>query len=199
MNLILFISGAYLLGSFPTAYLVTKIWKGEDIRKIGTGNPGGANVLTRVGILPGLVVILFDILKGVFPAYFSKVYISNPFWAILIATAAVTGHCYSLFLKFKGGQGLATSCGVGLVFFPKILLLSVLTGGILGLSFTKVYSRGWFSSKLHSISFFSIPVLLLFTFLVDETSLFVFAIILIIVLLSRQILEVLDRRSYGSY
>jgi len=199
MELIFYICGAFFIGSFPSAFVLTKLWKGVDIRKLGTGNPGSANVLTKVGILPGVFVIVLDILKGALPTYFAQAYVDDFFWVISISIALIMGHCYSLFLRFKGGQGLATSFGVVLVLLPKELLIALPVGGLLGLSFTKFYSKGWFSSKLHSVSLFSISVLLILILIMEKIYFLIFFILLAIVLMSRQVNEILDRKSKESY
>jgi len=108
---------AYLLGSFPTAYLVVKKITGQDIRKIGTGNVGAMNVsrATGRGSLFWLTVIV-DIGKGalavLIPQWFSFLGY-NLFWAITLAAfGAVLGHCFSIFLKFQGGKAQASLIGI---------------------------------------------------------------------------------------
>ena len=110
--LILFIIG-YLCGSISFAFLFTYFLKGKDIRKIGDGNPGAANVARNVGKIWGIMVWAGDTLKGALPIFIGKCWgIENIIVLTLIGCFAILGHCYSIFLKFKGGKGAATSGGV---------------------------------------------------------------------------------------
>jgi len=135
---------AYLLGSFPTAYLVVKKITGQDIRKIGTGNVGAMNVsrATGRGSLFWLTVIV-DIGKGalavLIPQWFSFLGY-NLFWAITLAAfGAVLGHCFSIFLKFQGGKAQASLIGILAILnwqwllFPwgGIVILYILASGYL--------------------------------------------------------------------
>jgi len=135
---------AYLLGSFPTAYLVVKKITGQDIRKIGTGNVGAMNVsrATGRGSLFWLTAIV-DIGKGalavLIPQWFSFLGY-NLFWAITLAAfGAVLGHCFSIFLKFQGGKAQASLIGILAILnwqwllFPwgGIVILYILASGYL--------------------------------------------------------------------
>lgn len=127
MKVILFVILGYLCGSISFAYLFTYFLTGKDIRTIGTGNPGAANVARSVGKKWGIIVWISDTVKGIFPMVLAKNYgISNSIVLTLIGSSAVIGHCYSLFLKFKGGKGAATSGGVILYLVPKIFLLVII-------------------------------------------------------------------------
>jgi len=111
---------AYLLGSVPTAYLFGKMIKGIDIREHGSGNVGATNAFRVLGKEIGTIVLLLDIAKGVLAVSL----IGDMFSAgaveqrVLLAVAAVCGHNWTVFLRFKGGKGIATSLGVliGLTF-----------------------------------------------------------------------------------
>ena len=108
----------FLAGSIPFA--VIAMWgSGVDIRKVGSGNPGFNNVL-RINKPRAVLTLLGDLLKGFLPLYFLWDPATEPQWqGWLYAFAAVFGHCYSPFLKFNGGKGIATSAGVMLRLFPK--------------------------------------------------------------------------------
>lgn len=126
MILIFLISG-YLIGSISFAYLFTYFLTGKDIRKIGTGNPGAANVTRSVGKKWGIIVWIADTIKGIFPMVIAKSYgIDNFILLTLIGSSSVLGHCYSIFLKFKGGKGAATSGGVILYLMPKLFPLVII-------------------------------------------------------------------------
>jgi len=109
----------YLLGSIPTAYIVTRLAKGEDVRRLGGGNVGGLNVYREVGLLPAVVVAVVDLGKGaaaVAIAYW-LLDLSVPF-VLAAALAAVVGHNWMLFLKFSGGKGMGPAIGGLLVLLP---------------------------------------------------------------------------------
>lgn len=117
----------YLIGSISFAYLFTYFLTGKDIRKIGTGNPGAANVARCVGKKWGIIVWISDTIKGIFPMFLAKKYGINNFVLLtLIGSSAIIGHCYSIFLKFKGGKGAATSGGVILYLMPKLFPLVII-------------------------------------------------------------------------
>ena len=108
----------YLFGSLPFAVIISKIKK-VDIRKVGTGNPGAANVYREVGKTYGISVWVLDTLKGVIPMVVSYYLFHLPFLIIAaIGALAVAGHCWSIFLKFKGGKGVATMGGITIYLFP---------------------------------------------------------------------------------
>jgi glycerol-3-phosphate acyltransferase PlsY len=109
----------YLLGSIPTAYIVTRLAKGEDVRRLGGGNVGGLNVYREVGLLPAAVVAIVDLGKGA--AAVAIAYwlfdVSLPF-VLAAALAAVVGHNWMLFLKFSGGKGMGSAIGGLFVLLP---------------------------------------------------------------------------------
>lgn len=103
---------AYLIGSFPFGLLVGKL-AGIDIRKYGSGNIGATNIYRVLGPVPGLVVLMADFLKGALAILTTKLLLgSQPLLITLVAMAVILGHSFSLFLKFKGGKGVATTAGV---------------------------------------------------------------------------------------
>ena len=124
VRIISVIIGSYLIGSISTAYLVTKLLKGVDIRKIGTGNSGAANVFYEVGHLPGISVGILDVLKGIVPVWLALR--SNvPHSVIVIsAIAVVLGHNWSIFLKFQGGAGFAPILGIGFFLVPREIFIA---------------------------------------------------------------------------
>lgn len=116
----------YLIGSIPFAFLVTYSVVSQDIRKLGTGNPGAANVARSVGKKWGILVWLADTLKGIVPmSLAANQGISHPILLTLIGLAAVAGHCWPVFLKFQGGKGAATSGGIVLYLMPKLFPLVI--------------------------------------------------------------------------
>lgn len=121
MILFLFaILASYLLGSIPTAYLVGKWAKGIDIRKHGSGNVGASNVFRVIGKKWGSFVLGCDVLKGFIPAFLIPWlgFESSKVLGLVFGLSAITGHNWPIFLKFKGGKGVATSAGVFLGILP---------------------------------------------------------------------------------
>lgn len=103
---------AYLLGSLPFAVLIARI-AGVDIFEIGTGNPGASNVFRKVGRVQGAAVFAFDILKGVFAVLVGMLLGCPDVLLPVVAAFAIVGHWLPVFMRFKGGAGLATGLGVG--------------------------------------------------------------------------------------
>jgi len=126
------IIGAYLLGSVSSAYYVTKWKKGADIRQLGSGNAGARNVMVMVGASFGVVVAIFDVLKGAVPIIFAKVLKMPPHAITLTALAAIFGHNWPIFLQFRGGSGLATLGGVMFPLMPREAILLSLVGIAVG-------------------------------------------------------------------
>lgn len=110
---------AYLLGSIPTAYLAGRLSKGIDIRQVGDGNPGAANVWREVGPMEGALVALVDTGKGAAAAVLAQVLTGSTIGQMLAGGLAVIGHNWPAFLRFQGGRGAATALGVLLAVFPR--------------------------------------------------------------------------------
>lgn len=129
MNYILSALIGYLFGSLPTAYILLKKSKGIDITKSGSGNVGAMNSFEVTNSkLIGLVVFLIDAFKGWFAAFISFSLIENSF-AISITGLlfAIIGHCYSPWIKFKGGRGLATAAGGAIFISLPVLFLWIVS------------------------------------------------------------------------
>ncbi len=136
--LVLFI--AYLFGSVPAGVLVARAY-GVDIRRVGSGNIGATNVLRALGWGPGVVVALFDVLKGGIAVLVARaVGIEGPLLGG-VAVAAVMGHNYSVFLRFSGGKGVATSFGT-LLFLDPALGLYTIPIGLVVMALTRYVSAG---------------------------------------------------------
>jgi glycerol-3-phosphate acyltransferase PlsY len=110
---------AYLIGSIPTAYIITYIAKGKDIRNLGNGNAGAKNTFESVGKIAGLAVFLFDVGKGVAAITIARSNTQVEYIVFLAGACAIIGHDFPLFLRFKGGQGMATTVGILGALFPK--------------------------------------------------------------------------------
>ena len=130
-RLVVAIIGCYLLGSIPTSWLVLKVLKGRDLRDVGSGNVGATNLYRVLGWRVAVPVGLFDALKGAVP-----VAVVGP-WAglgvlgsLVLGIVAVIGHVFPVFLKFKGGKGVATSAGVVLGLAPAGFAASLAVWGL---------------------------------------------------------------------
>jgi acyl phosphate:glycerol-3-phosphate acyltransferase len=126
---------AYLMGSIPTGYIFGKVLKKIDIREHGSGNVGATNVFRVVGKVPGFIVLILDFLKGLLAVVFIPVLMNEVFGTldcstvnaiIAIGMAAVAGHIWTIFLKFKGGKGVATSAGIMVGIAPMIMLSALI-------------------------------------------------------------------------
>jgi acyl phosphate:glycerol-3-phosphate acyltransferase len=115
---------AFVLGSFPSGVVLSRLLTGQDVRRMGSGNIGAANVVRTSGFKTGASVALLDIAKGVLPVLFGKQAGLGHTALALVALAAVLGHDFSLFLRFRGGKGVATTLGVAVVLAPLGTLLA---------------------------------------------------------------------------
>ena len=120
----------YLLGSIPTAYIVSRIRKGIDIRNIGSRNMGGANVMREIGAREGVIVGLIDIAKGVGAVLIAQALNISELWVFGAGFAALVGHNFTVFARFRGGRGSATIIGVFLVLAPEAMLITLVVVAI---------------------------------------------------------------------
>jgi glycerol-3-phosphate acyltransferase PlsY len=137
-------SGSYFIGSLPTAYLIGKL-KNIDIRKLGSGNVGATNTFRTMGKKEGTIVLITDILKGFIPAFGIHIYFnSSPdeiYFLLLSGIFTVLGHIFPVWLKFKGGKGVATACGMLLAIAPGQTIIAMVIF-FSTLVFTKFVSLG---------------------------------------------------------
>ena len=124
MNYVLGCIVCYLLGAVPFSVLFSRGMLHKHVRRYGSGNPGTSNMTRAFGIKYGLLVLLFDMAKG-FGAVYLGQWIMGPLGAYLGALCAVAGHNWPIYLKFKGGKGVATTVGVMLAFVPYITLIAM--------------------------------------------------------------------------
>ncbi|MBI4052068.1 MAG: glycerol-3-phosphate 1-O-acyltransferase PlsY [Elusimicrobia bacterium] len=118
---------SYLLGGIPSGYLIAKKVKGIDIREHGSGNPGTANVYRVVGSWAGWATMALDTAKGFIPVMVARQYYPDRYGVfILCGTLAILGHIWTIFLRFRGGKGVATSAGVFAALLPMPTLLAFL-------------------------------------------------------------------------
>ena len=175
----------YLLGSIPFAYLVPKLFGFGDIRKIGSGNPGTTNVLRTGNKLLAIFVLVFDTLKGFIPLFYFKNYYSfeniillqiQPEIIIyLICSFAIIGHIFPVWLKFKGGKGVATFIGYlfGANYFLALLFI---------FSWLTVATISRYSSLSSIISLIIIPFISFYFFNIITINALIFIISFFIIL-----------------
>lgn len=127
MQTLFYLVLTYLVGSIPFGLLLGKVWGKVDVRTQGSGNIGATNVARTVGWLPALLVFILDVLKGWAPVAFAPHLNADPSFVAIVAVAAVLGHVGSIFLRFSGGKGIATTFGAMLGLDPWIgaLLLGI--------------------------------------------------------------------------
>lgn len=125
MKLFFLILCAFLLGSIPFGVVVAKIY-GVNLKKVGSGNIGATNVLRAMGKGPALLTLVGDVLKGSLAVVIGRFFFHSPSLEGIIGLSAIVGHNFSLFLRFRGGKGVATSIGVLLIYSPMVGVLTVI-------------------------------------------------------------------------
>jgi acyl phosphate:glycerol-3-phosphate acyltransferase len=147
---------AYLLGSIPFGLILAKLFGGSDVRKEGSGNIGATNVARVAGPLAGTLTLLLDAGKGAVAVLLAmRLSHDSAAWMMIAALAALVGHCFPVWLKFKGGKGVATAAGVFLVLSPPAFLGAVILF-VLVVAFWRYVSLGSISAAA------AMPLLLYF-------------------------------------
>ena len=118
---------AFLSGSIPFGLILTWAFAGRDVRTVGSGNIGAANVARAAGTPVGFAVAALDVIKGIVPLLLGRHLGLEPGALAVVALAAVLGHDFSIFLRFRGGKGVATSIGVAAVLAPVAGTLAAVT------------------------------------------------------------------------
>ena len=142
MSPFLLVALSYLLGAVPTSYWVGRAVYRIDLRRHGSGNLGATNVYRVLGWRAALPVMLVDVAKGFVPAFvFPRIDEEAWTWALAYGTAAVLGHVYSVFVRFRGGKGVATSAGVLLGLAPRAVLVGFVVWALIVFT-TRIVSLG---------------------------------------------------------
>ena len=149
MNIFLVILFAYLIGSIPFGIIISKIMGLGNLRNIGSGNIGATNVLRTGNKLAAILTLIFDLLKGAI-AVIITYYIFNDTTAQIAALSSFLGHCFPIWLKFKGGKGVATFIGISLALYWPAGILVCLTW-ILTAFLSRISSLSALISSLSSI------------------------------------------------
>jgi glycerol-3-phosphate acyltransferase PlsY len=126
---------AYVLGSIPFGYLIVRWQRGIDVRATGSGSIGATNVMRNLGIMGFVATFLLDVGKGLLAVLLaSRLTLENPTWVAAAACAAVLGHCFPVWLRFRGGKGVATGVGVFLAVAPwQVVLVLVIFAGVVAI------------------------------------------------------------------
>ena len=162
---------SYLMGSIPFGLILTKLFLNKDIREIGSGNIGATNVLRSGNKIIGYTTLIFDILKAVIPVIFVKTYYTD--FLYLASLCAFLGHVFPVWLKFKGGKGVATYVGI-------LFVINIYFGIIFALCWFVIFGITKFSSLSSLIASISIPVYLIITSQFDEIFFFIIMFVLIL-------------------
>ena len=152
MELILVISVSYLMGSIPFGLILTKVFLKKDIREIGSGNIGATNVLRTGNKLIGYLTLILDVLKAVIPVLYIK--FNFPELVYISSLSAFIGHVFPIWLKFKGGKGVATYVGI-------LFSLNIVFGLVFGVCWLIIFFISKYSSLASLIGSLSIPVYIL--------------------------------------
>ncbi|MFA5090441.1 MAG: glycerol-3-phosphate 1-O-acyltransferase PlsY [Candidatus Omnitrophota bacterium] len=173
---------SYLIGSIPTAYIFGRLMKGIDIRQFGSGNIGATNALRVLGKKAGVAVLLLDAFKGFIVVVFlgnivagRTGIISAEALRILLGTGCIIGHSLTVFLKFKGGKGVATAAGVMLALSYYSLSLKMIWG-LAMLSWVAVFMASRIVSLASLVTAIALPIYLV---LFKQSKLLVFFSVLL--------------------
>ena len=161
---------SYLMGSIPFGLILTKIFLNKDIREIGSGNIGATNALRTGNKLIGYSTLIFDIAKAVVPVIYVK--INYPDLIYVASFCAFLGHVFPIWLKFKGGKGVATYVGI-------LFSLNIILGLIFVVSWGIVFLLFRYSSLSSIIGSMSVPIYILITGQINNAIFFAIMFILI--------------------
>ena len=161
---------SYLMGSIPFGFILTKIFLKKDIRDIGSGNIGATNALRTGNKLIGYTTLVLDIFKAIIPVICVKIYF--PELIFIASLCAFLGHVFPIWLKFKGGKGVATYVGI-------LFSLNILLGLIFIISWIAVFILTKYSSVSSIIGALSIPLYLVLT---EQSNNVIFVIIMFVLI-----------------
>ena len=161
---------SYLMGSIPFGLILTKIFLKKDIREIGSGNIGATNALRTGNKIIGYTTLFFDILKAIIPVIYVKIYF--PELVYVSSLCAFLGHVFPIWLKFKGGKGVATYLGI-------LFALNIYFSLIFIISWFITFSLSRYSSLASLVASISIPIYLLFSSQFNQVIFFTIMFILI--------------------
>jgi len=135
LRIALILAVAYLIGSIPSGYLIVRATEGEDVREKGSGGTGATNVSRSAGKGAGILTLILDVIKGVFVVFLAGILSDGLFpfadWTIAFAgVLAILGHIFPVWLRFRGGKGVATALGVFLMLAPIVVVIALVVFAI---------------------------------------------------------------------
>ena len=170
MDILLIGIVCYLMGSIPFGFILTKIFLKKDIRKIGSGNIGATNALRTGNKIIGYSTLILDILKAVVPVIYVKIFYQDLLY--IASLCAFLGHVFPIWLKFKGGKGVATYVGI-------LFTINFYLGIVFTISWCVTFFVSKFSSLSSLVGALSVPVYLLILTQIDQVIFFSIMFILI--------------------
>lgn len=177
---------AYLIGSIPFPYIMGRLRKGIDIRRVGSHNMGAMNVFYQIGFVPGLIVLAADIAKGAAAVALARWLGAAEIVQMLAGLAALAGHIYPVFLKFRGGRGGALCIGVLAVLIPWGIPFYI---AVFGLSF--LISR--YPTFSYSLAFLSYPLVAWLIY--HDWMLALYSVVIILILLIGYVPRIREMRA----
>jgi len=171
MELILIISISYLMGSIPFGLILTKIFLKKDIRKVGSGNIGATNVLRTGNKVIGYLTLILDVLKAAIPVLYIK--FNFPELVYISSLSAFIGHVFPIWLKFKGGKGVATYVGI-------LFSINYILGTVFAFSWLIVFFISKYSSLGSILSSLVIPIFIFLNSSYDNEYFFIIMFVLIL-------------------
>ena len=164
MRIALILAVAYLIGSIPSGYLIVRATEGGDVRETGSGGTGATNVSRSAGKGAGILTLILDVIKGVFVVFLAGILSDGLFpfadWTIAFAgVLAILGHIFPVWLRFRGGKGVATALGVFLMLEPIVVVIALVVFAI-----TFALTRYVSLASLVAISSITIAILALTLF-----------------------------------
>ena len=169
MDYIVIIIVSYLLGSIPFGLILTKLFLKKDIRDIGSGNIGATNVLRSGNKLIGYLTLLLDILKAIVPVIFIK--FNYPDFIYISSLSVFLGHVFSIWLKFKGGKGVATYVGI-------LFSINLIFGFVFIISWLLVFIFYKYSSLSSLLASLTVPIYL---FITNDEQIIFFVILFVLI------------------
>ncbi len=170
MDILLIGIVCYLMGSIPFGFILTKIFLKKDIRKIGSGNIGATNALRTGNKIIGYSTLILDILKAVAPVIYVKIFYQDLLY--IASLCAFLGHVFPIWLKFKGGKGVATYVGI-------LFTINFYLGIVFTISWCVTFFVSKFSSLSSLVGALSVPIYLLILTQIDQVIFFTIMFVLI--------------------
>tara|TARA_Y100001970_G_scaffold180973_1_gene220310 strand:+ start:16 stop:591 length:576 start_codon:yes stop_codon:yes gene_type:complete len=169
MDYLIIIIISYLLGSIPFGFILTKLFLKKDIRNIGSGNIGATNALRSGNKLIGYATLIMDIIKAIFPVFYVK--LNYPDLVYISALSVFLGHVFPVWLKFKGGKGVAVYVGI-------LFSINIIYVFIFGITWILTFLISKYSSLSSIFASLSIPIYLFFT---GENQIIFFGIVFVLI------------------